>query len=489
MNSEVVEAIQHVNQKRILVIGEATTDIELAGTSHRVAREAPVPIVQVTQTLRVPGRAANTAVNVARLGAATTFLTVVGDDEEGERLRDMLEKHHVDISHFVVERGRHTQTVQRLAAGGQLLVRFDTGTSDGLSRQGEIRLIQKLRKLFVQYDAVLISDYGYGVVSDAVIAAIAELQRRHHKLLIIDSKHLDRYQTVGATVVKPNYQEALALAGITQPQPVGKRAAQLAAYRDTLLAVTGAGSAVVTLDKEGSVVLRKGLDETYRTYSQPLEHARAVGAGDTFSAALTIGLATGLPLPVATELAQAAAAVVIHKTGTVSCSQDELMRYVSADPKLITDRQELAAMTQGWRDQGKRIIFTNGCFDILHSGHVSYLNQARAQGDVLIVGLNSDASVSRLKGPERPVNPLTDRARVLSGLSAVDVIVPFEEDTPHNLISIVRPHIFVKGGDYTRDTLPEASLVERLGGEVAIMPFAIDRSTTNLIARIRTVAM
>jgi D-beta-D-heptose 7-phosphate kinase / D-beta-D-heptose 1-phosphate adenosyltransferase len=208
------------------------------------------------------------------------------------------------------------------------------------------------------------------------------------------------------------------------------------------------------------------------------------GAGDTFAVALALGLAAGADGPAAAELAAAAAAVVVGKEGTAVCSADELRRAVGGEQKYIPDRARLAELARAYRAQGRRVVFTNGCFDLLHRGHTTYLGRAKALGDVLIVGLNADASIRRLKGAGRPINTLEDRAQVLAALSCVDHVAPFDEDTPEALIRCVRPHVFVKGGDYAREQLPEAPLVEALGGEVRILPFLEDRSTTGIIDRI-----
>jgi D-beta-D-heptose 7-phosphate kinase/D-beta-D-heptose 1-phosphate adenosyltransferase len=214
-------------------------------------------------------------------------------------------------------------------------------------------------------------------------------------------------------------------------------------------------------------------------------HASVAGAGDTFSAAAALALSAGGSPESAVDLASAAAGVVVEKQGTACCTVSELRQSLSGEGKYVADAKLLASWCDATRKDGRRIVFTNGCFDILHAGHISYLNQARAEGDLLIVGLNSDDSVRRLKGPNRPINPLGDRARVLAALACVDYVVPFAQDTPASLIRALRPDVFVKGGDYTEETLPEAPLVHELGGRIAIMPFVDDRSTSRVIARIR----
>jgi D-beta-D-heptose 7-phosphate kinase / D-beta-D-heptose 1-phosphate adenosyltransferase len=224
----------------------------------------------------------------------------------------------------------------------------------------------------------------------------------------------------------------------------------------------------------------------YRTYARPQSESRAAGAGDTFVATLALALAARIAAPQAAELASAAAGVVVGKDGTSSCSFDELEASLStAAGKRLDSLERLRVRIAYHREQGRRIVFTNGCFDILHRGHITYLSRAKALGDVLVVGVNADASVGRLKGPGRPINGLDDRLEVLEALSCIDLVVPFEEDTPDRLVRVIRPDVFVKGGDYTRESLPEAPLVESLGGTVQILPYIEDRSTTGVIERVR----
>jgi D-beta-D-heptose 7-phosphate kinase/D-beta-D-heptose 1-phosphate adenosyltransferase len=284
------------------------------------------------------------------------------------------------------------------------------------------------------------------------------------------------------TAVKPNFRQALGLLGASDRG--GPRPELIAAEGERILAETGARIAAVTLDSEGALVLERGRDP-YRTYARREADSRSMGAGDTFAAALALALAAGADTPGAAELASAAAGVVVAKEATACCASDELLAAMTGEGKVIADRDRLAAVLARHREEGRRVVFTNGCFDLLHRGHVTYLSRAKTLGDVLVVGLNSDDSVARLKGPDRPLNPLADRAHVLAALSCVDLVAPFSEPTPERLLETVRPDVFVKGGDYTRAMLPEAPLVERLGGRVELLPYVEDRSTTGIIERIR----
>lgn len=509
VNTDLVKLLDAFAGLKTLVIGEAMLDCYLSGVANRLCQEAPVPVVTVTDLSRVPGGAANTAVNVKTLGGLVTFLSVIGDDWEGAILRQALEEQGISTKHVLTQPGRRTLAKQRVISSSQLLVRFDQGSTDAIDSETEQALINELERCFADCDAVIVSDYGYGILTSRVIQTIAKLQQSSPRILVVDSKNLTAYRHVGVTAVKPNYNEAVQLLGLealhaTTLSDRNARADQIATHGERLLDLTGAQIAAVTLDAEGAIVFERdrsaSLEEirpSYRTYARPANHSRASGAGDTFVSALTLALAAAAPTPVATNLAASAAAVVVGKDGTTTCSVQELRQYLFAHPlteshnhrvttadKYVLDLNSLIARVESERASGRRIVFTNGCFDILHAGHVSYLNRAKALGDILIIGVNSDASVSRLKGSSRPINALQDRIQVLSALGCVDHLVPFDDDTPINLIRMVRPDVYVKGGDYTKETLPEALVVEQLGGAVQILPFVENRSTTSIIERI-----
>jgi D-beta-D-heptose 7-phosphate kinase/D-beta-D-heptose 1-phosphate adenosyltransferase len=482
VNAEPAELIAAFARLSVLVVGEAMLDCFLQGASERLCPEAPVPVVAVDRRLEAPGGAANTAANLRALGARVSLLSVVGEDGEGALLRRLLAERGVDASALIDAPGRRTLAKHRVLAGPQMLVRFDHGSTDPLEARLERAVAERAARLFAAHDAVVISDYGYGVLGPRVIRALAALQARAPRVVVADARTLSGYRGVGVTAVKPNFVEAVRLLE-ARPRAGEERAAFVARHGARLLELTGARIAAVTLDVEGALFLEHG--RSYRTYALPVDQARAAGAGDTLTAALALALAAGAELPAAAELAAAAAAVVVAKDGTAMCSATELEAAMAPAGKFLGDARALAACLARHRGQGRRVVLASGCFDLLHPGHIAFLTAAKAQGDILIVGLNSDASVARLKGPERPINELEARVALIAALSAVDHIVAFDEDTPAELLQSVRPDIFVKGGDYTRDMLPEAPLVEALGGQVRILPYVQARSTTSLIARIR----
>jgi D-beta-D-heptose 7-phosphate kinase/D-beta-D-heptose 1-phosphate adenosyltransferase len=468
---------------KVLVLGEAMLDSYLEGSTERFCQEAPAPIIKLSSRKHVPGGAANAAVNIRSLGGEVTLLSVIGADQEGDLLKQALLERGVSTEEILFHGSRQTLTKQRILAASQILLRLDQGSTEPLDPDTEQALGHRLAELFPQADALLVSDYNYGIITPWLLRLLADLQARRPRVLVVDSRRLASYRDVRPTAVKPNYEEALALLGGCALDGCRVRADGLAPHGERLLEETGARLAVVTLDQEGALLFESGRPP-HRTCAAPLRNAGVTGAGDTFTSALTLALAAGASPVAAVELASAAAAVVVGKDRTASCSAQELREYTSAGGKYFADLPRLVARLEYYRRQGRRIVFTNGCFDILHSGHITYLHQAKALGDVLIVGVNSDASIRRLKGPGRPINTLESRIHVLAALGCIDHLVAFEDDTPCNLIRNIRPDVFVKGGDYTRQRLPEAPLVEQLGGVVHILPFVEHCSTTSLIERI-----
>jgi D-beta-D-heptose 7-phosphate kinase/D-beta-D-heptose 1-phosphate adenosyltransferase len=466
--------------RKVLVLGEAMLDCYLEGTTGRLCQEAPVPVVNIGARRDVPGGAANTALNLRALTAEPILLSVVGDDCEGRILADILAKGGATTEHLLVKAGRQTLAKHRVVASSHLLVRFDQGTTAAIDDQTEHQLLERLIAMHRDCDFIVISDYAYGVITPRVIRCLSHLQRRRPKPLIVDSKRLADFEAAGVTAVKPNFTEALQLLGMTASPPSPCRATLLEEHGERLRQLCGARLAAITLDVEGALFFQEG-QPPYRTYARPQPQCQAAGAGDTFLASLALSLCCGADVASAAEIASAAAAVVTAKEGTSTCTLAELEDRLCTPEKLFTCRNRLAARCELYRRQGKRVVLTGGCFDILHTGHVSYLNQAKALGDVLIVAINSDDSVRRLKGRSRPINRQEDRLDVLAALSCVDHLIVFGEETPTELIDEIKPDVFVKGGDYTRASLPEAEVVERNGGEVRILPFVANRSTTKII--------
>ena len=474
-----IPAVRRFPDQRVLVVGDALLDAYLHGEATRVCAEAPVPVVEARYKTLAPGGAANTAANVASLGGQVCFLAVVGEDEASQTLRHELRARHVDDGNLIVDGERSTVRKLRILANGQYLVRFDEGDARPLSRDTRRRFLERFRDLFESHDTVVISDYHSGVVGRALIDTLAELNAHGEKRVLLDSKKLLAFRRCPLSVVKPNHHEAAVTLG-WRPERADNHLDELGTQ---LVRRLSAEWVVITLGEEGSAVF--GRDGSYyRVPPRPVLNPQPVGAGDTYIAALSLALDAGSDIQTAAEIAAEAAAVAASRAGTACVSQQELLQRLSQRGDPLAEAADLLEKVAHYRQQGRRIVFTNGCFDILHAGHVTFLQQARALGDVLIVGVNSDASVRRLKGETRPINSQADRVAVLAALEAVDHVVLFDEDTPERLISHLRPDIHVKGSDYTIDRLPEARIVQGYGGQVVILPLVQGKSTTAIVRKI-----
>ena len=482
--SELSRVLDGLPGLRVLVLGEAMLDSYLSGQGERLCREAPVPIVNLEQRRDAPGGAANAAANARALGAEVRFLSVIGDDAEGAALRRCLAERRVDTGRLLLDASRCTLTKTRVSAAGQLLLRFDQGSTSELDPALERMLLDRLTEDFAWCEVAVVSDYGHGIISANAVRLLAQLQATSPRVLAVDSKHLARYREAQPTAVKPNYAETTRLLGLPTLDGSGDRARQIAQHASRLHEASGARIVAASLDAEGAVIFERGAIP-YRTHARPTRNSLASGAGDTFLTALALALGRGASTPASAELAAAAAGVVVERETTAACSLYELRARLSGGEKVASSAAALASRLDVARRQGKRLVLTSGCFDLLHPGHIAFLHRARALGDILAVGLNADACVSRLKGPGRPIHPLASRFQILGALSCVDCLVSFEEPTPEQLIRAIRPDVFVKGSGYSRETLPEAGIVEEVGGRLEILPHLAGQSTADLIRRIR----
>ncbi|GLK18283.1 D-glycero-beta-D-manno-heptose 1-phosphate adenylyltransferase [Herbiconiux flava] len=491
-------ALIRARAPRVTVVGEVILDRWWRGPARRMSREAPVPVVDVDETRSCPGGAANTAVNLAALGARVRLVTVLGDDEAGRELALLLQQAGVDTSGLIEHPGATTTTKTRVVGSDQILVRSDRHaplpTPEVLERfVAAVRAATDARS---GAEAEIVCDYGTGLLGDRVRSALVGRDSRP-ALTVVDAHDIAAWAGLGADVVTPNAAEAvraLAAAG-RRPEsaeqlralgdPDSDRLEAATALAAELFAASGAGAVVTTLDRDGAVLLQPGAP-VHRTTARPSLEQQASGAGDTFAAALTLAVVCGAPLALATDLAQAAADIVVQQYGTSVCDSQELERSVARSSPELLDARGLVRALAADRAAGRRIVFTNGCFDVLHRGHTSYLRQAAQRGDVLVVALNDDDSVRRLKGEGRPVNPLADRAAVLAALGSVDHVVAFSEDTPAALLEAVHPDVYAKGGDYTPEMLEEAAIVRAYGGQVVMLDYVPEHSTTALVDRIRT---
>jgi D-beta-D-heptose 7-phosphate kinase / D-beta-D-heptose 1-phosphate adenosyltransferase len=482
-NERTLNAINQFSSLNALVIGDFIMDVFIKGSSSRLCPEAPVPVVDVSGRATYLGGAANTACNLRLLGAKVTFCSVVGGDAAGKEALSLLSNFDQHTTAVFCDARRETILKTRVVAGKQLITRFDSGTTSELDDVTTDRLIAFLQNSYADFDIVVISDYDKGVVTERLVRAISSLQRVHRKFLAVDSKRLPFFKPLAPSLVKPNYEEAVKMLGLTHQQD--ERAGQMIGFKHDLHEHTGAEMIALTLDEEGALIFQKDC-EPFRIQAPKVASPQVAGAGDTFLGAFALSYVASHDAQTSAETAIAAASIAIRKESTATCTAAELKCHYNMMAKQIQNMQDLAELCNAYREAGKRIVFTNGCFDILHTGHVTYLTCAKELGDVLIVGLNCDESIRRLKGETRPVNPLSDRLQVLAGLSSVNHVITFGEaldDTPVSLIRVVKPDVFVKGGDYRKEDLPELEILERLGADVVIIPSIPDRSTTRIINR------
>lgn len=467
----------------VVVIGDCILDRWSVGEAERVSREAPAPVVRVTETVAVPGGAANTAVNARALGVRVRMVGLIGDDEAGDVLRQRLDAAGVDTSYLVEIAGTRTTTKSRVVGGDRVVVRVDELAATPAAEHGT-RLARAVARAIRCADAAVVCDYGLGVQASDVVPVL-DVDRPG--AVVVDAHDLTRWAPLRPNLVTPNAGEAAALLDRDLGTGPDRVPAVVDARRE-LLRVTGADAVVVTLDRNGTVLLEGGAGAGFRTRAVPASEQQASGAGDTFCAAASVALAVGTPLRDAVSVAQAAADVVVREAGTSVCTAAALLASVTAPAATVVDHDELAEAVDRARRDGRRVVFTNGCFDVVHRGHTTYLRQARDLGDLLVVALNDDDSVRRLKGPERPINPAEDRAGVLAALACVDLVTVFATDTPIPLLERLRPEVYAKGGDYSPEMLSETAVVRGYGGEVVMVDYVPEHSTTAMVRRIRAAA-
>jgi D-beta-D-heptose 7-phosphate kinase/D-beta-D-heptose 1-phosphate adenosyltransferase len=481
-----LSALQHLlglaPGRRVACVGDLMVDRYVYGDVTRVSPEAPVPVLKRSRELMMLGASGNVARNVAALGGEVSLVGLVGGDAEGhEALRLVGEEAGVE-GYLVTDADRPTTLKTRFISGGQQLLRVDLETSRAVTGDVEQRLIRTIRDAAKGAGAILLSDYGKGVVTEAVIAVCREAAAESGGMLVVDSKARSFAHYGPVDLIKPNAAE---LANATDLPTETDAQIEVALVR--AMKLWEAKAILVTRASKGISLAVRG--EPVRHFpTAAREVFDASGAGDTTLAALGLALAAEADIEDAIAFAQLASGVAVGKIGTATVSPDELVEaaisahLAPAEAKVAT-AQRMVEEVARWRAKGLRIGFTNGCFDILHKGHVAYLAQARAWCDRLIVGLNSDESVHALKGEGRPVNDLESRALVLAGLGGVDLVVPFEEATPVNLIEAAKPDVLIKGADYSEDQVVGGDLVKSWGGEVKLAPIVEGYSTSAAIAR------
>ncbi|MDH5301651.1 MAG: bifunctional D-glycero-beta-D-manno-heptose-7-phosphate kinase/D-glycero-beta-D-manno-heptose 1-phosphate adenylyltransferase HldE [Gammaproteobacteria bacterium] len=465
------------SQAHVLVVGDLMLDRYWHGSTSRISPEAPVPVVHVGNNEERPGGAANVALNIATLGARVTLLGVVGEDEAGRALQAKLEQAKVRCV-FVRFPGIDTITKLRIISRHQQLIRLDFEQSLGQFDQSP--LLDTYRRQLANVSAVILSDYGKGTLKE--VATLIRLAREQHIPVLVDPKGTDFSKYAGASVITPNFGEFTTVVGDCADED------QIVAKGKKLLAELKLEKLLVTRGEHGMSLLDAELPALHLP-TQAREVFDVTGAGDTVISVLGASLACDTPWDESTALANLAAGIVVGKLGTAAITESELRLALKSEQEhdmgVVSENDVIAAVADA-RARGERIVMTNGCFDILHAGHVSYLEAARRLGDRLIVAVNDDDSVRRLKGAERPINQVEDRMAVLAGLASVDWVVPFGEDTPERLICSILPDILVKGGDYKAEDVAGYDCVTANGGEVKILHFVDGRSTSGIIKKIKS---
>jgi len=469
--------------KRILVIGDVMLDRSTWGEVDRISPEAPVPVLRSVRTTSAPGGAANVAMNLVGLGVKVTQAGFWGNDAEMRELSATLGSAGVDASGMIAS-GHSTISKTRIVSRNQQLLRLDVESAAPHPEEEHEALLQRSLELTRTADAVVLSDYDKGALSGRLCQAVIALARERRIAVLVDPKGRDFTKYTGATTICPNLQELGLVTGINS-----RDVTELLAAAQRLVRDLGIDYMTVTMSEKGIRV--QYADAFFHSPTRAREVFDVTGAGDTVIATLAASLAGGLDPETAVTLANVAAGIVVGKRGTAPISRNELVAEFTTSSQMkgrdkILDLEHLLVRLAEWRATGNRIVFTNGCFDILHVGHITLLEQCRDFGDKVVVGVNSDISVRGLKGPSRPVVGEKERARVLAALGATDAVIIFDQPTPLELVRSLRPDVLVKGGDYTNETIVGAEDVTTWGGRVEIVPTVNGVSTTNTIRKMTT---
>ncbi|MFA7276901.1 MAG: D-glycero-beta-D-manno-heptose-7-phosphate kinase [Pseudobdellovibrionaceae bacterium] len=511
--------VEKMATKRIMVIGDVMLDRFVRGNVARISPESPVPVLEAHQETMMPGGAGNVILNLVGLGVRTDICAIIGDDREGDLLRGLILSYNIDDSHLMERTHAPTTMKTRFLAGHQQLLRVDHELTTPIPAELEERILEQLRAMIPQQNALILSDYGKGCLTETVLEVAITLARHHNIPVFVDPKGADYSKYRGATIITPNRKE---LAEAARGLPV-EEDDDIVAACTTLINACGITGIIATRSQDGmTIVSRKSVpqDDFERPDFERPMHLRTValevfdvsGAGDTVIATAAAAYCSGASLIDAASIANVAAGIVVGKVGTAAIRSKELIdmlqqsgSHIATTPagdRAALDRSRMAQICdwdealeeiQRWKARGLKVGFTNGCFDILHAGHVSYLNNARSNCDRLVLGLNTDASIRLLKGEGRPINDAASRATVTGALGAVDLVVFFgaesekDDNTAMDIIKHLKPDYYFKGDNYTRDTLPEATIIESYGGEVRLLPLTEGIGTSLTIQKITAI--
>ena len=468
-----------LNKKpNILVIGDLMIDHYLWGSCDRISPEAPVQVVNVKKESSVLGGAGNVINNLVALGSVVDVISVIGNDSVANELKSLLEKIDVPTSNLVVENNRKTSKKSRLIASQQQVLRYDMESIDDINENSHKQIIQTLETNIDKYSSIILSDYGKGVLTTNLTKEIIKIANKNSIKVLVDPKGKDYSKYKGSYTLTPNKKEAMEATNIDI-----KDESSLIEALKSLKTQCSLEVSLITLSEQGIAIFD---DELTIKPTVAREVYDVTGAGDTVIASIAFALGNNLDIKDAIYFANLAAGVVVGKIGSATTTLDEIYEYEyslhkSNSTSHIKTFDEIKTLASKLHNQGKKIVFTNGCFDILHVGHVKYLEVAKSYGDVLILGLNADSSVRKLKGPTRPINSQDDRAYILASLESVDYVVIFEEETPYELIKLIKPHVLVKGGDYEGKEVVGQDIAD----ELKLVQFVDGKSTTNTIKRIQ----
>ena len=462
---------------KILVVGDLMIDHYLWGSCERISPEAPVQVINVKSESTLLGGAGNVINNLKALGAQVDVISVVGGCEISDELKELLGNINVDAQYLITQKDRITSKKSRIIASQQQVVRYDRENTDEINDESQEKLLSSYKKIIKNYDNVLLSDYGKGVLTHSLTQELIKIANNNSKKVLIDPKGLNYSKYRGAYLLTPNKKEA---SEATQINIIDDDSLTKAIIQ--LKSKCSLDVSLITLSDQGVAIYDNNL-RTHPTVAR--EVFDVTGAGDTMLASLGFALACGYSIDDAVEFANLASGVVVGKIGSATATLNEIIEYESSLNKSTSDEHiktfdEIKDLVADLKKRGKKIVFTNGCFDILHVGHVKYLEEAKSFGDVLILGLNADESVTTLKGEGRPINPQMDRAYILAALEPVNYVVIFCEDTPYNLIKLVKPHTLVKGGDYEGKEVAGQDIAD----ELKLVQFFDGKSTSQTIERI-----
>ncbi len=463
-------------QAHIAVIGDVMLDHYIWGSCERISPEAPVQVVSVSKESTVLGGAGNVVTNLSSLGAKVSLLSVVGADENAKQVQNLLEEQNIQAT-LVPEEGRRTTKKSRIVAANQQVIRYDDESKSNISLASKMKLLAVLEQNLFDYDMIILSDYAKGVLTTNLSKDIISMCKAMKKAVLVDPKGTDYAKYTGATLLTPNKKEAIEASKIEIKDEQSLVKALHLFKNDLELDYS-----LITLSEEGIALLD---NEVKIIPTVAREVFDVTGAGDTVIASLAVALCAKFSIEEACEFANKAAAVVVAKVGSATVTLNEVEAYEHSlnqgqSESKIKNFEQIERIAKRLKEQGRKIIFTNGCFDILHRGHATYLQKAKELGDILILGLNSDESIRRLKGEQRPINNLEDRAFLIGALESIDFVVPFTQDTPYELIKLIEPNILVKGADYEGKEVVGSEIADK----VVLIEFVAGKSSTNLIEKI-----